>query len=100
MRRSRSTWTWANHAYQDIYPATPARVLMADSGGTVALPGDLLDELPFKHFGPPKAMVVLGVKTAAARGYAFLPVYDLNLLYIRGGRERAELELEVEMLPR
>jgi len=90
-----------NQAYQDSYPATPARVLTADSGGSVALPGDLLDELPFKHFGPPKAMVViLGVKTVAARGYAFLPVYDLNLLYSRGGREHADMALEVEMLPR
>jgi len=86
--------------YRDVYPETPARVLGTDTGGSVTLPGDLLDELPFKHDAPPKSLVViLGVKTAQARGYAFLPVYDLNLLYIRGGREQAEMELEVEMLP-
>jgi hypothetical protein len=89
------------HTYQDVYPETPARVLGADASGVVALPGDLLDELPFKRDAPPKSMVViLGVRTTAARGYAFLPVYDLNLLYIRGGRERAEMDLEVELLPR
>ena len=79
---------------------TPDRLLSSDSSGVVALPGDLLDELPIKHSAPPKSMVgILGVKTNRARGYPFLPVYDLNLLHFRGGGGPAEMELAVEMRP-
>lgn len=84
--------------YQNLYAAAPDRTLVADGAGTVSLPGDLLDDLPFKHEAPPKPLVViLGVKTPRARGYAFVPVYDLNLLRFRGQREQAELELCVSM---
>jgi len=88
------------HTYQNVFGSVPDRVLSADSSGVVALPGDLLDELPIKHSAPPKSMVViLGVKTGRARGYPFLPVYDLNLLRFRGGDGPAEMELPVDMHP-
>jgi hypothetical protein len=88
------------HTYQNTFASVPDRTLSSDSRGIVALPGDLLDELPVKHSAPPKSMVViLGVKTRRARGYPFLPLYDLNLLHFRGGGAPAEMELAFEMHP-
>jgi hypothetical protein len=44
-------------------------------------------------------MVIFGVRTDRGRGFAFLPVFDLNLLYFRGGVERAETVLPVTLHP-
>lgn len=86
------------HAYQKLYRSQPDRIIAGDTSGTVPLPGDILDDLPFKHDAPPKSLVIIvGVKTAAARGYAFIPVADLNLLHFRGAHEHGELELTVKM---
>jgi hypothetical protein len=84
--------------YQNVFGPVPDRVLRTGLDGVVSLPEDLLAELPTWSTAPAKAMVmILGVKTSGARGYPFLPVYDLNLLYFRGGGGPAEMELEVEM---
>jgi hypothetical protein len=90
----------SRHTYQNLYPAVPDRVFAADSVATFALPGDLLDGLPSLNDSPQKSLVViLGVKTPRARGYAFVPVYDLNLLYFRGQREHATMDLTVQLHP-
>jgi hypothetical protein len=84
--------------YQKLYGPNPDRTLTADSRGVVTLPGDLLAGLPSAINAPPKSLVlILGVKTPRARGYAFVPMYDLNLLYFRTGPERGEMALRVEL---
>jgi hypothetical protein len=86
--------------YQDVYLETPDLVLSTDLDGWVELPGELLAGLPSTTTQPPKALVaILGVFTPQARGFAFLPIYDLNLLYIQGNRQVAEAELSVTLQP-
>ena len=41
--------------------------------------------------------MILGVRTARARGYAFVPLYDLNLAYFKQGAERADLSVRVKL---
>jgi hypothetical protein len=43
--------------------------------------------------------MILGVKTSRARGYAFVPLHDLNLVYFRQGPERGDLTLPVKLHP-
>ena len=65
----------------------------------VALPGDLLDGAAATTL-PKASVIIVGVKTARERGYAFLPVHDLNMLYFRQGEERGAMDLQVELRPR
>jgi hypothetical protein len=44
-------------------------------------------------------LIAVGVRTARGRGFAFIPVYDLNLLYFRNGQERAAMTLRVTLHP-
>jgi hypothetical protein len=89
-----SPWT-----YQKTYTAGPDRTYSSDARGVVALPGDLFAGLP-PAGAPPKAQVmILGVKTSRARGYAFVPLHDLNLVYFRQGPERGDLTLPVKLHP-
>jgi hypothetical protein len=89
-----SRWT-----YQKLYTAGPDRTYAADARGVVSLPGDLLDGLP-PASAPPKAQVmILGVKTGRARGFAFVPLHDLNLVYFRQGPERGDMRLQVKLHP-
>jgi hypothetical protein len=43
--------------------------------------------------------MILGVKISRARGYAFVPLHDLNLVYFRQGPERGDLTLPVKLHP-
>jgi hypothetical protein len=74
------------------------RTFTADERGVAVLP-DLLDEAS-AHDLPKASVIIVGVKTSQARGYAFLPVHDLNMLYFRQGAERGQMDLTVELLPR
>jgi hypothetical protein len=83
--------------YQKIYVDLPTRTLASDARGVAVLPGDVLDGLP-PTTAPPKAQVIIvGVRAERGRGFAFIPVYDLNLLYFRTGPERGELTLQVRL---
>jgi hypothetical protein len=66
----------------------------------VALPGDLLDGLPPAGAAPKSQVLVLGVKTPRARGYVFVPLFELNLVYFRQGPERGDLTVRVKLHPR
>lgn len=84
------------HAYQKFYAATPDRVFRSDGAGVVVLPGDVLAGLPTNR-APPKAMtLIVGVRTSGARGYSFLPVWQLNMLHFRDP-ERGVLEVRVRL---
>jgi hypothetical protein len=49
---------------------------------------------------PPKSQVIIvRARTSQARGYAFLPVYSLNLAWFRQGGERAEMSLSFQLHP-
>jgi hypothetical protein len=85
--------------YQKVYAARPDRSLPTDARGAVSLPGDLFDTLPSASSPPKSQVLILGVRTSRARGYAFLPLYELNLLYFRTGRERGEMTLRVKLHP-
>jgi hypothetical protein len=85
-------------SYVRTYRAGPDRTLAMDARGVAVLPGDALDRIAPRALGPPKAQVmVLGVRTPAARGFAFLPVHELNMRYFRGQRERAALQVPVTL---
>lgn len=98
-----SVQVYADHGeqtYQKIYGPQADLAGSSDGQGVFVLPGTILDRLP-PTTAPPKAQVIIvGVQTAAAHGYAFLPVYDLNLLAFRGGREAAQEVLKVKLQPR
>lgn len=84
-------------AYQKLYTAAPDRTFSSDSRGVVTLPGDLLEGLP-SGAAPPKAQVmILGVRTDRARGYAFVPLHDFNLAYFREGPDHGSLRVEVSL---
>jgi hypothetical protein len=86
-------------SYRDYYRESPDRTLVGDERG-VMFPADVLSAAPMFRDTPPKSMVViLGVRTPGARGFAFLPLWDLNLLWFRGDRELAELEMPVALHP-
>ena len=71
--------------YREAYLAEPTLTLEPDAEGRVRLPRRVLTEAP-PATSPPKAQVIiLGVRTGQARGFAFLPVADLNRLYFQGG---------------
>ena len=93
---------YADHhreTYRESYGPAPDLTLAPTPGSRVLLPGDVLDGLP-PTGAPPKAQVLIfGVRTAQARGYAFLPVYYLNLEYFRGHHDRAALQVPVTMHP-
>jgi hypothetical protein len=86
-------------SYQKRYGPQPDRTFSADEQGVAVLPGDLLDPLKTGIAQLKAETLIVGVKTSRARGYAFVPVYDLNLLYFRQGPERGEMELKVKLVP-
>jgi hypothetical protein len=93
---------YADHSadtYQKIYLEKPDRILAADTRGVALLPGDVLDGLPPKTAPHKSQVIIVGVRTSQGRGFAFIPVYDLNLLYFRSGPERGEMTLRVQMHP-
>jgi hypothetical protein len=85
--------------YQKIYVDAPTRSVAADALGVAIFPGDLLDGLPPTTAPPKSQVIIVGVRTARGRGFAFIPVYDLNLLYFRNGPERAAMTLRVKINP-
>jgi hypothetical protein len=89
-----SPWT-----YTKVYTATPDRTYASDALGVVSLPGDLLDGLPPAAAPPKSQVMVLGVRTDRARGYAFVPLHDLNLAYFRQGPDRGDLTVQVRLHP-
>jgi hypothetical protein len=89
-----SPWT-----YQKVYTPGPDRTYASDARGVVALPGDLLDNLPPMGSPPKSQVLILGVKTSRARGYVFVPLYDLNLVYFRQGPERGDMTVKVKLHP-
>ena len=78
------------------YAAQPDFTLTADSRGVVALPGDRLDGLPTGAPAKPDVLI-LGVRTARGRGFAFIPAHQLNLLYFRDGHEHAQMQVQVKL---
>jgi hypothetical protein len=91
---------YADHspdAYQKIYPDSPVHTTTSDARGVAVLPGDLLDRLPPAGARPKSQVLIVGVRTGRGRGFAFVPVYDLNLLYFRSGPERGEMTLHVKV---
>lgn len=85
-------------SYVRTYRPGPDRTLAMDGRGVAVLPGEALDRIAPRALGPPKAQVIiLGVRTPAARGFAFLPVYELNMLYFRGQHERGALQVPVTL---
>jgi hypothetical protein len=85
-------------SYVRTYRPGPDRTLAMDAHGIAVLPGEALDRIAPRALGPPKAQVIiLGIRTPAARGFAFLPVYELNMLYFRGQQERAALQVPVTL---
>jgi len=85
--------------YQDLYEAEPDSEHRADALGVVSVPGVQLAFARSAQAPPKSQTTILRVSTPTARGYAFLPVYDLNLLTFRGGVDQAETELRVELHP-
>ena len=93
---------YADHSpdtYRKIYVDKPDRTLTSDARGVAVLPGDILDGLPPTTAPPKSKVIILGATTARGRGFAFIPAYDLNMLYFRSGPERAEMTLRVTLHP-
>ena len=88
------------HTYRELYGPSPDLTLSPTPGSSVLLPGNILDGLPPTNAPAKSQVLILGVRTAQARGYAFLPVYYLNLEHFRGNHDRAALQVPVTMHPR
>jgi hypothetical protein len=89
-----SPWT-----YMKTFKAGPDRTFATDGRGVFVLPGDILDGLPPASAPPKSQVLILGVKTARGRGFAFVPLFDLNLVYFRQGPERGEWTVPVKLHP-
>ena len=86
--------------YPKTYTPGPDLTLPMDAGGAVTLPGDVLTRLPAVLAAPPKAQdIVFGVRTSRGRAYVFVPVYEFNVRYFRGGGAPATLEVPVTLNP-
>lgn len=97
-----SVSVYADHnaaLYAKTYAATPDRIFTSDASGIASLPGDVFEGLPPASGLPKSQVLIIGVKTSRARGYAFIPVYDLNLLYFRSGPDRGRITLPVTLHP-
>lgn len=82
--------------YVERYAATPDFTLTADASGAVRLPGaELVSRLP-SQISQKSQVVIFRVRTADARGYAFLANYYLNVAALRG-RDTATIEVPVTM---
>lgn len=94
---------YADHSpdtYRKLYGPQADFAGRSDGQGRVALPAEVLERQPSFAAPPKSQVVIIGVQTASAHGYAFLPVYELNLLAFRGGQDVAQKVLKVRMLPR
>jgi len=81
--------------YQEHYRSAPDVTLRPGSDGTIRLAGEVLLRSAARLGRHAKSeVVILGVRTAEARGYAFVPVHYFNLLYFQ---ERDHLEVPVKM---
>jgi hypothetical protein len=70
-----------------------------DANGVARMPGDAIKSQP-PWQQPPKAQTVLfRVRTASARAYVFVAMWDLNLLYFRDGGGPSQLHLSAKMIP-
>jgi hypothetical protein len=85
------------HTYHKAYTAEPTRTLARTPGRGALLPGDILEGMPPAATPAKSQVIILRVRTPQARGYAFLPVYYLNLLHFEGHHEQAALEIPVVM---
>lgn len=85
------------HPYRDTYAALPDLTLFPDASGRVTLPGNVLEGRPPASSQPKSQVIILGVRTSEGRGFAFLPVYYLNLVYFRTGPEQGTLEIPVTL---
>lgn len=86
----------ATGVYNKAYAAEPDVRSVSDQEGAVWLDGRILNALA--DTAPSKSqVVVLGVETVFGRGFAFLPAYELNLLYFRGNRSEGRLAVPVSL---
>lgn len=84
--------------YRKVYRAQPDLTASTDAEGTVKFPGELLGALA--HSAPPKSQVVIvGIDSGRARGFGFLPVYELNLVRLRGAAVDAPVRVSVRLVP-
>jgi hypothetical protein len=83
--------------YKQTFTAEPQLSLRMDARGAATMPRSVFDGRPPTASPPKSQVVILGVRTEQARGFAFVPVHDLNLLYFRGGEDRGSLEVTVRM---
>ncbi len=83
--------------YTDVYDAEPDRTFDADDGGVLRMPGDILDGTYTVESFPKPWTLILRVQHLGGRVYLFLPGYELNLVYFRGGHHEGRLDLTVQL---
>ena len=85
-------------AYRETYSAEPQLSLTMDGDGAAMLPGDVLTgQPPFRQAAKAQTML-LRVRTASARAYLFVSLWEFNRLYFRNGGASSALQLPVRMI--
>lgn len=83
--------------YDKVYHPEPDFVLTADDGGVVVLPPEYGIGTPDVAVGEKSSVTILRARKDGQWGYAFLPVYYLNLAWIRGDRDLARIPVKFDM---
>jgi hypothetical protein len=86
------------HSYQDVYSGDPQIILQSDSLGIAVLPSELWsDESWIKRMHANVLILRARSVENATWAYSFLPVYDLNMAYIRGFKASARFTLNFSL---
>jgi hypothetical protein len=78
------------HFYHKIYYAEPDFTVAVDSAGVAVLPPEYDPPAP-DALRPKPSTTILRVRRNGQWGYGFLPVYYLNVAWIRGQRDRTRV---------
>lgn len=78
------------------FDAEPDEVLEADANGEVLIDLTRLQSLPAES-APGPDTIILRVTVGSEWGYVFLPVYELNMEYIRGHRDVGEVTVGADV---
>ncbi len=83
--------------YHNLYRAEPDWTGAVSADGTVTFPATYLQSKPDPDGVVDTDVIIFRVTRGDEWGYAFLPVYELNMEYVRGHRAVADVAVSVDV---
>ena len=89
---------WGQHSYQDLYSENPDFILEVDSTGMAVLPSEIWTNQSWIKRTNASVLILRARKiNDSAWGYAFLPIFELNMAFIEGAQEKAQIPVTIEL---